>query len=319
MNQAQAAAASKPNAKRERENDENDAQRLQPNDKSQRLQSVKTGTTKITDLNDDCLVKIFGHLNIKNLFNIANTNGWLRPAARDVYKRKFDAVSVDIHSCGDSRNNSPAPGEEFGSCIKVCGLKATLLYLRLFGSSIDSLEVHYNASESHRYGYVHKYINDYCADSLVYILFEEMPNMAIAEFQNAFTNVTQITVRDCDYNQRPSFAHWFPNVRRLELVNTHPEHDLVVGQFIAEPFRHLESMRIDDDQAVIRSFNKYTELLRVHPYVTKFQMNVHGWSMEMDVLLDIIKHNTLITELAAKISSKQFRPGNKRICQQCNG
>lgn len=45
-------------------------------------------TTKIIDLNDDCLVKIFEYLNIQNLLNVALANDWLRSAANDLYKRK---------------------------------------------------------------------------------------------------------------------------------------------------------------------------------------------------------------------------------------
>lgn len=59
--------------------------------------------TKIIDLNDDCLVKIFKSLNIEDLFNVAVANEWLRPAANSVYKRKFGAKKIHLNGvCGDT-------------------------------------------------------------------------------------------------------------------------------------------------------------------------------------------------------------------------
>lgn len=56
--------------------------------------------TKITGLIDDCLEKIFEHLDIGSLFNAAVANEYLRPAASNVFKRKFgtERVWIDITS-----------------------------------------------------------------------------------------------------------------------------------------------------------------------------------------------------------------------------
>lgn len=53
-------------------------------------------TTKIVDLNDDCLLKIFGHLDLKSLLNVAIANEWLRPAVVDVHKQKYGAKPIRI-------------------------------------------------------------------------------------------------------------------------------------------------------------------------------------------------------------------------------
>lgn len=55
-------------------------------------------TTKITDLNDDCLERIFMLLDVENLLNVKLANKWLGPAADIVYKRKFGTYSVCLYS-----------------------------------------------------------------------------------------------------------------------------------------------------------------------------------------------------------------------------
>lgn len=66
----------------------------------QRPDSPPASPTKITDLDDICLEKIFDHLGFHGLFNIAVANEWLRPAARFVYKRKFGKQFILINHIG---------------------------------------------------------------------------------------------------------------------------------------------------------------------------------------------------------------------------
>lgn len=83
----------KPNMKRTRKNYEG------PKNKRQRVDSSDEPadkTTKIVDLNDDCLVKILEHLDLQSLFNVAIASEWLRLAAGDVYKRELGTTPIEI-------------------------------------------------------------------------------------------------------------------------------------------------------------------------------------------------------------------------------
>lgn len=44
---------------------------------------------QITDLNIDCLEKIFKHLDCIDIFNVADSNARLREAAKLVYRIKY--------------------------------------------------------------------------------------------------------------------------------------------------------------------------------------------------------------------------------------
>lgn len=138
------------------------------------LQTKKRTKIKITDLNDDCLMQIFGHLDLKSLFNVAIANEWLRPAAAMVYKKRFGNNEVQMSNSSNyyNRNHSFRAGKEENTTIAVSGLKSCLLYLRCFGSSIIKLKVDYELPIfDKRYVHLHRYINTYCADSLSEMAF----------------------------------------------------------------------------------------------------------------------------------------------------
>lgn len=54
--------------------------------------------TTITDLNDHCLERIFMHLDLQSLFDVANANKWLKISAASAYGRKFGTNPVNLCS-----------------------------------------------------------------------------------------------------------------------------------------------------------------------------------------------------------------------------
>lgn len=122
--------------------------------KSQRLESSgeSVHTMKIIDLNDDCLMTIFGYLDLSSLFNVAISNEWLRPAAGYVYQRKFGMTTVNIGGCDDYRRNTRSKDRDNHftkhntlnvgyAGIDVYGLKTCLQYLHYFGPFIRNLTI----------------------------------------------------------------------------------------------------------------------------------------------------------------------------------
>lgn len=89
--QSENADGSSLNLKRKHENDDS------PTESKYQRPATPEQPTKCTDLNDDCLQKIFEHLNLIELFNVAVANEWLRPAAGIVYKRKFGMKKVEMY------------------------------------------------------------------------------------------------------------------------------------------------------------------------------------------------------------------------------
>lgn len=270
--------------KRQRENKEDEQQKRQ---RSLSPDDDPMQTTKITSLNDDCLVKIFNLLGLKDLFNVAIANEWLRPAARDVYKRKFGAKEVFIDGI-----RRPAPEESHS--IKIRGLKMSLQYLRCFGSSIKELTFDYRGFNCKRNQYVHHYINEYCVESLIKIAFIRKLNNPIEHFVKPFNNVMNVKVSDSNLGQQlPSFVEWFPNLQSLELYNTNLD-----DGFTNARFHHLEKLKYGENCENRSTIKDVTTLLSSNRQLrdVTIHMGYDGISA-MSTLSDMIKNNPLISKL----------------------
>lgn len=288
--------------------------------------------TKIIGVNDDCLVKIFNHLNLNDLCKVAIASEWLRPAAVDVYNnRKFGTKLVVLNKCDDYQFTKkviinttnkvvyfkPFVVHEFGDRIEISGLKSCLQYLRCFGSSISNISIDYNESNSKRYQHVHDYINEYCMNSLTNISFDALPKNSMLHFKKPLNNVTAITIRDSDLRQQlPSFSNWFPNVHHMNLCNVHSS-----DHFIAATFANLQSLSIDDRFAANTGFlsGNVAELLHLNPKLQSIELiGKNNSEMTMNKLLQMIKNNAAVTKLEVKIYSSAFLVSLSEIQQLAN-
>lgn len=313
-----------------RQRDNNDEPNNQQPTKIQRLENTDETiqATKIIDLNDDCLLKIFRHLNLKSLFNVAVANEWLRPAAGEVYKRKFGAKKVRIPKCDDYYSNTHAvanngkfskvPGlNEMDTTIVVRGLKPTLQFLRCFGSSINNLTINYNKSKSKRYQYVLQYINDYCAKSLIEISIFCMPNVAIATeqpFQNVFHSLKNVQFQCCSLGQQwPSILEYFSNVQNLHLVrNVYCE----TNKVILKPFQHLKNISIVASKDTWLNKNM-ANFFQMAPQLSGLEITaIDNFEVPMGPLLDLIKHNQSISKLILNPKSYRATIMNSEHVQQ---
>lgn len=286
------------------------SQRLELCDEQQQLNQ----TPKITDLDDVCLVKIFNHLNLKDLLNVADANKLLVPAARYAYKRsKFGGTkTVRISACDDLYPNtramarsgqvskSKAPREQpIPGSIYIRHLKWTLLFLRCFGPSITRLSIDYNKSASRRYQYVHEYINRYCAESLTEISFRGMPNVKTQHFdQRPFVNVTCVNIFECHLGEQlPRMVEWFPNLRSMKLSKVRLNH-----RFVNATFPHLENLEIIESNQRGFTVNDVAALLPVNRQLRNINITMsHTQQLSITGLLDIIRENALLDTLVVRV------------------
>lgn len=264
--------------------------------KSQLPELPDETTTKIIDLNDDCLIKIFGHLDLQNLFNVAVANEFLRPAAYAVYKREFTQKRVVItpHTSFPSKICSIHNGKE-DSCIRIYGARAPIQYLRCFGGSIEDLEIDYNGAKSKRYHFIHHYINEYCAESLIQLSFSHTSKLSITNFAKPFTNVTMVSISFCKlHKQLPLLVKLFPNLRSLSIY-----HVRLTRGFHYALFQHLEHLCIYASKKSFLPIDA-SNLLYMNRQVQRLEIQTYGKKITMKTLLDIIKDNQSITKLIVK-------------------
>lgn len=274
---------------------ENGDKRQRPNTPEQPL--------KIIDLNDDCLVKIFGHLNLHSLFNVSLSNEYLRPAARIVYKRKFSQKQVLIVSA--TIPSSIAGPHECNKCIHVNGFQMELRYLRCFGASINDLSIDYKDKNNKRCKYIDQYINKYCAESLVQIKFLYRSINHVMQLPKPFINVQRVTVCSGDLSDRfPLFPQWFPNIHSLVLLNVGMD-----DHCNEAPFHHLQHMQMDINNGKNNRRNVFTKteaahLLQLNRQLDSLEIRMSGHQgMTMTTALNIIKDNPILSSLTVAMHS----------------
>lgn len=265
------------------------------------LSPTEVQPTKIIDLNDDCLIKIFNHLDLQNLFNVAVANEFLRPAAAIVYKRKFGVKMVEIYRVHGTRritrasvrNKSPdrfAAPKEWKYSIDIRSSRLCFQYIRCFGPSIAHLTIDYNESWSKLYDHLHQYINEYCAESLIEIGFWLKPNRPIEEFVKPFVSVERVNIWYGDFGEQlPKLVEWFPHLHHLELHNAGLDR-----RFAAVHFQHLKHLCVDDHSHGNFASGGFAaanavELIQSNRQLESLEIKSSPHKMPIETLLDIIK------------------------------
>lgn len=257
-------------------------------------------TTRITDLNDDCLQKIFQLVYTRCLFSLAVASEWLRPAANAVFKRTNGFKRIDITRCNDGLPQINTVPSVYCQAIIVSGLKMTLQFLRCFGPSISSLSIVYDESESQRYRHIHHYISEYCSESLITLAFREKSDkQQIEGFDKPMVCVEELHFSACGNldKQLPVFNRWFPNLHRLKIVGAR-----VNRRYAAVTFQHLEQLTICIDDQNGFTMNDATKLLHSNHQLQSVRMNVQmNKQAKINGLLDMIKEHSNISELIIQI------------------
>lgn len=288
------ACNSAPSQKREHESDGST-----PRPKRKHPAALAKPPLKIIDLNDDCLEKIFHQLSILDLFNVAVANEWLRPAAGNVFRRRFGHTTI-VFNANQQHYYSDYQHSD-GEFFQINDLKSFLQRIRCLGSSIANLKIVYCDLDKNQCDYIDQYLNEYCAESLENISFVNRTSDFIRNFEKPFVGVQRVTVLDsCLGNKFAYFPQWFPNVRHLELQNA-----LMDDRSIEMPLQHLQHLDIDVNNGTLSyGFTKKeaARLVRLCPLLESLEIRMradHG--MTMTTLLNTIKGNPLINKLIVQM------------------
>lgn len=250
---------------------------------------------KLEDLNDFCLLNILGRMDVQSLLNAADTNKRLRSLSTDVYNRKFGAKMVSI----SERHGIHGRGEvdESSDAIRIHGLKPSLQCLRCFGPFINGLSIGYGGS-THKYNYVHEYVDSFCAENLRRITFDGMQKINMNQFQKVFVNIRDVTIVDCDLGDKwSSFVRCFTNLRCLSLRDVR-----MVYRSIEKPFPSLERLRINGlDCGAITKLKIVADLLKGINQLECLEIGYQEderTSMSIVELLDLVKDNPSLSVLS---------------------
>lgn len=176
--------------------------------------SATNDPLEITDLNDDCLERIFEYFDLSsfkfNLLNIADTCIRFREVARTTYKYKHSRKSLEISLFPRSNN---------------------LRILRIFGDLIEKLSIDYNndgiytteGEISSKFNIkIEQYIFRYCSQDELLKELEliNCPDDAFECIKNPFKNVEVVRFsRGVLCEKISQFNRYFPKMRSLKLDN----------------------------------------------------------------------------------------------------
>lgn len=287
------------------EDDENLQNRRQRLESPSSAVQVVERTTKLTDLNDDCLEKIFGHLDLRGLLNVSIANQKVRAAAGYVYRRKFGAKSVIIEYFPDLMLRNPCLLLESSATIVLCVryyFETCLQFLRCLGSSISHITIIYGLSESKRFQYIHHHINKYCYESLTGISFDQKLNIPIEHFDKPFLNVQFVSISNCNLGEQlPKFGEWFPNSQRLCLKLVSLDRN-----YIEVHFQNLKTLKIFVGLQCTFMRKMIFDILHPNREIENLSIGLAvGHQLKMKPLLNVIKQNSSILELILEPS--QYR------------
>lgn len=277
--------------------------------------------TKITDLNDDCLTKIFGYLNLPNLLNVAVSNEWLRPAANLVYRHRFGKNRIKINGIdsieGDLNIKQIEIWRSFqlssikwqSSHIVTNGLKVALQMLRCFGESITNLDIDYGKAKRKPCQHLDHYINRYCAKTLAKIKLTSRSNHSSNDlFEKPYFRVRHVIIENSDLGkQLPLFNKCFPNLRDLEL-------------FYVSGTKGFDQVSFGLLRHICIHENDYERfglgLLHSNHQLKSLEIKFHLLRMKMVNFLDIIKVQSALTKLDVMINSDLWEALNLQVLKR---
>lgn len=257
------------------DNEDNQVKRQKVNDI---IQMDLIETTKITNVNTDCLEIVFKHLGLSDLLNVADSCKHFKEAADIVFTAKYGKKAVVISEIHASRIRLLDVKDSY---LKIDDLKTILQLLRCFGHLISKLKINLEfASDSERItkfgaesiGLLVVYIGLFCLNSLTNLKIKKGPVQVLNLLKRPFLRMERVELqtRNSKFRLNKSwFSKLFPNVRHLKyesIFGRITDFECIDGRFpslerldISYPFIHCKNIfnlcSITDEECIAQNPN----------------------------------------------------------------
>lgn len=173
---------------------------------------VPVSTTKITDINDDCLEHIFKMLNPGDLLNVKDSSKRFSQATDFKYSSTYGDKKISIVGMKPSPHRIISIYDD----IHIYDLATILKMLRCFGHLIkNALINHMNVDRNHQ-NEVHLYLSKYCTDSLETIFVEFASQLTMENIEKPFSKLHTIEFLLSDLRSMCIEKH-FPHLQHLAI------------------------------------------------------------------------------------------------------
>lgn len=195
-------------------------------------------STKILDLNDDCLDKIFGYLSYDDVLTASQVCQGFEDRARDVFKRKkhnFKVFSVEAN--------------------------ASTQLLRHIGPALLKLEIFFGEDLIKNQQTI-DVATAYCAENLQEITLHCLTKRN--KLRKPFNRVNKLTISFCDLVARFKLIKWFPN---LSTVTYHYTKNL--KKFMKQSIPSLHTLNIN----YVTTQQELVNMLKTNPQIKNLSLN----------------------------------------------
>lgn len=271
-----------------------------------------TFKTKLTDVNDDCLEKVFSHLSFDDLLNIAHTNKKLKTAADMVFARKFGKKRFYFKI--DTSHRNEILRTQYDD-IWINDLKTSLQLLRCYGHLISDLSIAYDEKFRTAPIKVLHYTNIYGSETLKSIGFFNLFNYVFeTSMKRPFLKIKKVFFSWCVLGKKISiFNKWFPAMQCLSLCYGR----LTDPSSIETNFPQLEQLYIPNEfkgnnfssENVMAAFRSNPQLRQTSLDGLHFLKHLQGVSQYLPAL----KHLTI-----NNYSKVSFSPANFKSVKSLN-
>lgn len=219
--------------------------------------------TNITDVNDDCLARVFMELSLSDLINIAETSKLLINAARLAFKSKYGKHEVRLYGSNSNRKIRYIHYSSLGGySIKIRDFPTCLKVIRCFGSLIPKLFALSLGVSEHKRDEIKHYLNEYCGDSVVTLNYEECRlDNTLKPYQKEIVKFSH-----CHFKCEPvDINRCFPNVRDLSLPPRAPV-ECIIG--------HIPNLNQLDVFIDRKKHDEFARFLRLNPQLRTLRIFV---------------------------------------------
>lgn len=169
-------------------------------------------STKLTDINNDCLAHIFNHLNLVDLLNVADSSKSLRCGVEFSFTANYRHSIVYMKRFKPSKNRQ----YEVDDSIIIFDSTICLKFIRCFGHTIKTLRIRYADIAENYCAELDRYINTYCADTMKGIQMTRAPPYAMKNLTRRFSNVSSLDFRNCSLGPLwVNIGKWFLKINSL--------------------------------------------------------------------------------------------------------
>ncbi|XP_055301657.1 uncharacterized protein LOC129568117 [Sitodiplosis mosellana] len=272
---------------RKRDNDDSDL----PNKRRKSTDDKIPGcSTKITDVIDDCLEVIFGHLQFKDLSCAAIAHEHFRVAAGLIFGRKYGQKEIRLMSDGitvfhdDNHKHSVYHG------FSVKKPSYYMEFLQSLGGRISKLNI---GLGNGLYKTIEPTLLKTCVDSLVELTLH-YPHLGpsklldvFAGIKKPFPNVVKLCLHGCHLNKQASrLGVWFPKLQRLTIFDsTFGDAKLVVTKYPL--LEHFSVGGWKDENTLTQS--QIYAMLRLNPQIHSLDIGLAADGYELDIYRRINK------------------------------